>query len=101
VQPKPLACSAGTGRQTERHGHSNPTRQACVDLVVQLEKPFTKESVNAAMKKASETDMKGILGYCDEPLVSVDFKGDERSSILDSICTMAMGDDMLEGCIMV
>lgn len=67
-----------------------------VDLVVQLEKPFTKESVNAAMKLASETDMKGVLGYCDEPLVSVDFKGDERSSILDSICTMAMGDDMLK-----
>jgi len=67
-----------------------------VDLVVQLEKPFTKESVNAAMKKAAETDMKGVLGYCDEPLVSVDFKGDSRSSIVDSICTMPMGGDMLK-----
>lgn len=67
-----------------------------VDLVCQLEKPFTKESVNEAMKKASETDMKGILGYCDEPLVSVDFKGDNRSSILDSLCTMAIAGDMVK-----
>ena len=67
-----------------------------VDLVAQLEKPFTKESVNAAMKKASETDMAGVLGYCDEPLVSVDFKGDSRSSIVDSLCTMAMDGDMIK-----
>jgi glyceraldehyde 3-phosphate dehydrogenase len=67
-----------------------------VDLVAQLEKPFTKDAVNAAMKKASETDMAGVLGYCDEPLVSVDFKGDSRSSIVDSLCTMSIDGDMVK-----
>ena len=62
-----------------------------VDLVVFVEKPTTVAEVNAALKAASEGAMKGILGYTDEPLVSCDFKGDERSSIIDSDMTRVIG----------
>ncbi len=54
-----------------------------VDLVVLTEKATTAEEVNAALKAAAEGPMKGILGYTEEQLVSSDFKGDERSSIVD------------------
>jgi glyceraldehyde 3-phosphate dehydrogenase len=67
-----------------------------VDFVAELEKPASVESVNAAYKAASEGPMKGILGYSEEPLVSVDYKGDPRSSIIDSLSTMMMGDNMLK-----
>ena len=67
-----------------------------VDFVVELEKPASVESVNAAFKAASEGQMKGILGYSEEPLVSIDYKGDPRSSIIDSLSTMMMGDSMLK-----
>ncbi len=63
-----------------------------VDLVAQLSKPATVEEVNRAMKEAAENDLKGILVYCDEPLVSVDFNGSPASSIVDSLSTMAIGD---------
>jgi glyceraldehyde 3-phosphate dehydrogenase len=63
-----------------------------VDLVAQLSKPATAEEVNMAMKEAAETDLKGILIYCDEPLVSVDFNGSTASSIIDALSTMAIGD---------
>ena len=63
-----------------------------VDLVAQLSKPATVEEVNMAMKEAAETDLKGILIYCDEPLVSVDFNGSTASSIIDALSTMAIGD---------
>ncbi|PRR79465.1 Glyceraldehyde-3-phosphate dehydrogenase [Clostridium liquoris] len=61
------------------------------DLVCTLSKDTTAEEINAAFKKASETEMKGILGFSDEPLVSVDYRGDERSSIVDGLSTMVMG----------
>lgn len=67
-----------------------------VDLVVNTEKPVSAESVNAAMKKAAEGPMKGILAYEEEPLVSSDFMGDEHSSIVDAKSTMAMGDNMVK-----
>jgi len=63
-----------------------------VDLVAQLSKPATVEEVNRAMKEAAETDLKGILVYCNEPLVSVDFNGSPASSIVDALSTMAVGD---------
>ncbi len=69
---------------------------SCTDLVVELAKPATVEDVNAALKKASETDMKGILGYSEEPLVSMDYRGDERSSIIDALSTMAIGGNMVK-----
>jgi glyceraldehyde 3-phosphate dehydrogenase len=66
-----------------------------VDFVVELEKPATVESLNAAFKAASEEGpMKGILGYTEEPLVSMDYKGDERSSIVDGPLTMVMDGNM-------
>ena len=61
-----------------------------VDLVAEVEVPVTAEEVNAALKEASETYMKGILGYSEEPLVSMDYKGDDRSSIVDAPLTMVI-----------
>ncbi|NLO83323.1 MAG: type I glyceraldehyde-3-phosphate dehydrogenase [Clostridiales bacterium] len=61
-----------------------------VDLVAELEKPATAEEINAALKEAAEGSMKGILGYEEEPLVSIDFKGDSRSSIVDALSTMVI-----------
>lgn len=54
-----------------------------VDFVCILEKSTTTEELNAAFKKAAEGELKGILQYCDEPLVSIDFKGNSHSSIID------------------
>lgn len=65
-----------------------------VDLVCELKKPATVEEINAAMKKAAEGEMKGVLGYCDEPLVSIDFKQDPRSSIVDALSTMVIDGKM-------
>lgn len=67
-----------------------------VDLVVQVEKSTIKEQVNEVFKKASETSMKGILGYNDLPLVSCDFRATDESSILDASLTMVMGGDMVK-----
>jgi glyceraldehyde 3-phosphate dehydrogenase len=62
-----------------------------VDLTVILEKKATKDEINAAMKKASETHLKGILGYTEEELVSQDFMGTTESSIFDSKLTNVIG----------
>jgi len=67
-----------------------------VDLVVDLAKDVTVEQVNAALKAASEGPMKGILAYCEEELVSVDFKGNRNSSIVDSLSTMSIGGNMVK-----
>ncbi|WP_419724625.1 type I glyceraldehyde-3-phosphate dehydrogenase [Terrisporobacter petrolearius] len=67
-----------------------------VDLVCVLKKDATVEEINAAFKKASENEMKGILGYSEEPLVSIDYRGDARSSIIDGLSTMAMGSRMFK-----
>ena len=55
-----------------------------VDLTAVLKKKATAEDINAAMRTASETSLKGIMQYCDEPLVSIDFKENPYSSIFDS-----------------
>src|ERR1700728_1777363 len=63
-----------------------------VDFVVWVEKKTSKEEINAALKKASESGpLKGYLGYEEHELVSSDFKGDPRSSIVDAPCTMVVG----------
>jgi glyceraldehyde 3-phosphate dehydrogenase len=67
-----------------------------VDLVVNTEKAVTVESVNAALKAASEGKLKGILGYEEEELVSVDFKGNPLSSIIDAPNTLVLGDNLLK-----
>ena len=61
-----------------------------VDLVAQLRKDVTKEEVNASMKAAAEGSMKGILDYCDEPIVSADIVGNSHSCIFDSDITYIM-----------
>ncbi len=63
-----------------------------VDLTVFVEKPATKESVNAALKAAAEGPMKGILAYTEEELVSIDFRGNDNSSIVDAGYTKVVGD---------
>jgi len=62
------------------------------DFVITLQKPVTRDEVNAAFKAAAEGRLKGILGYTEEPLVSVDFKGDPRSGIVDGSLTMVIGE---------
>jgi glyceraldehyde 3-phosphate dehydrogenase len=61
-----------------------------VDLTVKLKKETSYEQIKAAMKSAAENEMKGILGYCDDPLVSQDFVGDPRTSIFDANAGMEL-----------
>ena len=67
-----------------------------VDLVAQVEKKTIAEEVNEVLKKASEGQMKGILGYTDEPLVSSDFKGTDVSSTIDGQITLVLDGDMVK-----
>lgn len=67
-----------------------------VDLVVQVEKSTIAEQVNEVLKAASEGEMKGIIKYCDLPLVSSDHAGTYESSIVDAALTMVMGGDMVK-----
>jgi len=67
-----------------------------VDLVVQVKKATTKEAINAAMKAAAEGPMKGVLEYCDEPIVSIDVVGNPHSSVFDSLSTNVMGGDLVK-----
>ena len=61
-----------------------------VDLSVRLKSKTDAETINSAMKAAADGPMKGILQYCDEPLVSVDFLGNTHSSIFDALSTKVM-----------
>lgn len=65
-----------------------------VDLVAELEKDVTKEEVNRALKEAAEGRMKGVLQFCSDLLVSIDFNGNSHSSIVDGPSTMVMGKRM-------
>jgi len=67
-----------------------------VDLTVTLSQSVTLVEVNEALKKASQTDLKGILGYSEEPLVSADYRGDSRSSIVDALTTSVIGEKMVK-----
>ncbi len=67
-----------------------------VDFVASLEKDVSVEQVNQAFKTAAEGPLAGILEYCQEPLVSMDFKGNTASSILDSLGTMVIGGNMVK-----
>ena len=67
-----------------------------VDFVAEVEKPTNTEGLNAAFKAAAEGPMKGILGYSEDPLVSTDFRGDHRSSIIDALSTMVMDGKMVK-----
>lgn len=67
-----------------------------VDLVAQVEKKTIAEEVNDALKKASEGQMKGVLGYTDLPLVSCDFRGTDVSSTIDGQLTLVLDGDMVK-----
>lgn len=67
-----------------------------VDLVVELNAEVTAEEVNAAFKAAAEGELKGILGYSEEPLVSIDYNGCSNSSTIDALSTMTMEGNMVK-----
>ena len=62
-----------------------------VDLVVELEQDITVDIINESFRQAAQTSMRGILEYCDEPLVSIDFLDNSHSAIVDSLSTLAVG----------
>ena len=72
-----------------------PTVSLC-DLVCDLNKEVTVEQLNAAFREAAAGKLKGILEYCEEPLVSTDFRGNQNSSIFDSLQTLVLGGDMVK-----
>jgi glyceraldehyde 3-phosphate dehydrogenase len=67
-----------------------------VDFTAELARPATAEELNAAFRDAAAGPMAGILGVSDEPLVSSDFRGDSRSSIIDAASTMSLGGDFVK-----
>lgn len=66
------------------------------DCVFEVSRATTAEEINAWMKEASEGDLKGILGYEERPLVSIDYKTDPRSSIIDALSTMVVNDTQVK-----
>jgi len=67
-----------------------------VDLTAELDKKTTEKDINAAIKKAAEGELKGVLQYCDEPLVSSDFNGTSFSSIFDSELTRVLDGNFIK-----
>jgi glyceraldehyde 3-phosphate dehydrogenase len=67
-----------------------------IDFVADLKKEVTVEQVNQAFQTAAEGPLAGILEYCQEPLVSMDFKGNPASSIVDALSTMVIGGNMVK-----
>ncbi|MHB8772863.1 MAG: type I glyceraldehyde-3-phosphate dehydrogenase [Syntrophales bacterium] len=67
-----------------------------VDLVAEIEKKTTVDEINAVLKEAAEGKMKGILGYSDEPLVSIDYLGNPLSSIVDGKSTLVIEDNLIK-----
>jgi glyceraldehyde 3-phosphate dehydrogenase len=67
-----------------------------VDLVAEVQKETTVEEVNAAMKSAADNSLKGVLEYCDLPLVSIDFNGNPASSIFDAANTKVIGGTLVK-----
>lgn len=67
-----------------------------VDLTVNVENATTKEEVNEKLKQAAAVSMKGVLGYSEKPLVSVDYKGNDLSSIVDSLATEVIGGNLVK-----
>ena len=67
-----------------------------VDLVIEVAKDTTVEEVNAALAKAAAGELKGVLAYSEEPLVSIDYNGNPNSSIVDALSTMVMGGTLVK-----
>jgi glyceraldehyde 3-phosphate dehydrogenase (phosphorylating) len=72
-----------------------PTVSLC-DFVADLDKEVTVEQINQTFQAAAKDKLKGILEYCDKPLVSIDFKGNQHSSIFDSLSTMVLAGNMVK-----
>jgi glyceraldehyde 3-phosphate dehydrogenase len=87
------------GLEGKIHGYSlrvpTPT-VSVIDFVCDVEKEVTVEQVNQAFKKAAAGQLKGIMEYCEEELVSMDFKGNSHSSIIDGPGTMVIGGNMVK-----
>ncbi|ARC85741.1 glyceraldehyde-3-phosphate dehydrogenase, type I [Clostridium argentinense CDC 2741] len=66
------------------------------DLVCELEKTATAEEINAAFRNAAEGELKGVLEYSEEPLVSIDYRGNEHSSIVDGLSTMVIEGNLVK-----
>ena len=66
------------------------------DIIFEVKQDTTAEEVNAMLKEASENELKGILGFEERPLVSIDYKGDQRSTIVDALSTMLVGKRMVK-----
>jgi glyceraldehyde 3-phosphate dehydrogenase len=67
-----------------------------VDLVAEIDKEVTTDEINKAFRSASEGQLQGILEYCQEPLVSSDFKGNPASAIIDALSTIVIGGNMVK-----
>ena len=67
-----------------------------VDFTAKLAKPASVDEVNHALQTAAQGVLKGVLDYCTQPLVSVDFKGNPHSSIVDSLITTMVGADLVK-----
>ena len=72
------------------------TNASITDCVFEVARPTTVEEVNALLKHASETDLNGILGYEERPLVSIDYKTDPRSSVVDALSTLVVNDTQVK-----
>ena len=67
-----------------------------IDFVAQIERSATVQELNGALIEASENELVDILDYTEEPLVSMDFKGDPHSAIVDGLSTMVIGDNLVK-----
>ncbi len=67
-----------------------------VDFVATVTRPTSRDAINDAFKQAAAGDLKGILAYTEEPLVSSDFRGDDHSAIVDGLSTQALGDHLVK-----
>ncbi|EJL8256404.1 ArsJ-associated glyceraldehyde-3-phosphate dehydrogenase [Vibrio cholerae] len=66
------------------------------DIIFDVERDTTVEEINQLLKQASESELKGILGFEERPLVSIDYQGDQRSTIVDALSTMVVGKRMVK-----
>ena len=66
------------------------------DIIFEVKRDTTPEEVNKLLKEASEGELQGILGFEERPLVSIDYKGDQRSTIVDALSTMVVGERMVK-----
>merc|ERR1712182_121948 len=88
--------AASVQGQVERHCFACAHPKCVVDLVVKVSKKCSKDDVNAAIKKAADGPMKGIINFEEQPLVSSDFKQTDYSNSVDAALTMVMGEDLVK-----